>query len=393
MSTQPAAVSIPEVNSTHAAEPNPCLVDRIAFFIERFVFVKERPLYRLLALWVIHTHLIDAFDQTGYVFANSPEAQSGKTRLLEILDFLVYQSSGILTSPTEAVLFRTAKGHTQLLDEVDVWHNMDFLRGILNAGSRRGGTVFRCEKSEKGEYKNGEFPVFGARALSGIGMHILPEATRTRTFSIGMVRQTRDERREKFRSRVVRPEAQRLASEIREWVAANRQEVTERYGRALPYLEQFGDRTIDVCEPLAAILEVAYKDSPDLARIRLEFLHAIAVTRAERSETLFEHRILEALCLASRASDPLIGTASELAAICGGLGVKPDEFAVSRSLRAYGFETKSIRREDGSKRRYSITNVELTDVLGRYACGSVEGSCDLSTTQPTTVQVVENGGA
>jgi hypothetical protein len=165
-----------------SARPNLNLIDRIASFIERFVFLKDKALYRLLALWIIHTYLMDEFDHTGYIFAHSPEPESGKTRLLETLDFLVYRSSQLITSPTEAVLFRTAKGRTQLFDEVDTWNNRECLKGILNAGNRRGGTVPRFMKPEKGDYEEKEFPVFGARALSGIGIRILPEATRTRTF-------------------------------------------------------------------------------------------------------------------------------------------------------------------------------------------------------------------
>src|SRR3981081_4336642 len=104
MSTQPTPAVNPAI---HATRPTPNLVDRIAAFIERFVFLKDKALYRLLALWIIHTYLMDEFDHTGYVFAHSPEPESGKTRLLEILDVLVFGSSQILTSPTEAALFHT----------------------------------------------------------------------------------------------------------------------------------------------------------------------------------------------------------------------------------------------------------------------------------------------
>ena len=91
------------------------VVDQIARFIERFVFLTTKSLYRLLALWTISTHMQAEFEFTGYIFAYSPEPQSGKSRLLEILESLVAHPSGILISPSEAVLFRTAHGHTQLL--------------------------------------------------------------------------------------------------------------------------------------------------------------------------------------------------------------------------------------------------------------------------------------
>jgi hypothetical protein len=110
------------------------VVDRVADFIERFVFLKTKSLYNLLALWVVATHMHAEFEYTGYILACSPEPQCGKSRLLEVLELLAAFPSGILVSPTEAVVFRTAEGHTQLFDEVDAWTNKDFLRSVLNAG-------------------------------------------------------------------------------------------------------------------------------------------------------------------------------------------------------------------------------------------------------------------
>jgi len=94
-----------------------------------------------VALWVVSTYLHGEFEYTGYLFPYSAGPQSGKSRLLEVLDLLVLNSSGILISPTEAVLFHTASGGTQLLDEVDSWSDRDTLRSVLNAGFRRGNTV------------------------------------------------------------------------------------------------------------------------------------------------------------------------------------------------------------------------------------------------------------
>src|ERR1700675_1453963 len=146
------------------------LVDRIAQFIERFVFIKDKQIYRLLALWVIQTHFYKDFEYTGYIFAHSPEPGSGKSRLLEVLDLLVGKSSGLLYKPTDAILFRTADGVTQLLDEVDSWTNGDSLRGILNAGFHLGGIVQRNEQQRNGKWKPVSFPVYAPRAMAGIGL-------------------------------------------------------------------------------------------------------------------------------------------------------------------------------------------------------------------------------
>ena len=71
------------------------VVDHVAAFLKRFVFLKQASMYRLLALWIIHTYLIDKFEYTPYLFVHSPERGCGKTCLLSVLDLLVFNSSGI----------------------------------------------------------------------------------------------------------------------------------------------------------------------------------------------------------------------------------------------------------------------------------------------------------
>lgn len=378
--------------SKAAPEPAPreTVVDQVARFIERFVFLKTKSLYRLLALWTISTHMQAEFEFTGYIFAYSPEPQSGKSRLLEILESLVAHPSGILISPSEAVLFRTAHGHTQLLDEVDGWTNREFLRSVLNAGFRRGATVKRIEDGSSG-YEVGSFEVFAPRALAGIGSKILDGTTRDRTFQFEMVRQMRDERREKFRSRTAGPEAKLIATEIAKWVDENGHRVAQVYERGdFPYLQEFRDRTIDVTEPLAAVLEVAYK-GPDLEQARIDLLEAIALTRKDQASLPDDHRILETLAKLAEAEDPLVGNATELAAQCGQeLGEHPESLDVSATLRRYGFETKSIRKGGEPKHRYSLPLSALDELLKRYG-GAAQASD--SGAQAAVVDVVGQGPA
>ena len=139
------------------------VIARVRDFVRRFVFFRSEDLYELVAAWVVSTYMTDLFEYVGYLFAYSPEPQSGKSRLLEVLDLLVNNSSGILVSPTEAVLFRTADGQTQLLDEVDAWRNKDELRSVLNAGFRFGGSVARMHE-EGSDFNVRRFSVFGPRA-------------------------------------------------------------------------------------------------------------------------------------------------------------------------------------------------------------------------------------
>ena len=107
------------MNSAPTMAGERLIVDEVAAFVKRFVFLQHECMYRLVALWIIHTHLHDIFQYTPYLFIHSPVKECGKTRLLETLHLLVLNSTGINCSPTPAVVSRTAKGNTQLLDEGD----------------------------------------------------------------------------------------------------------------------------------------------------------------------------------------------------------------------------------------------------------------------------------
>lgn len=349
-----------------------CLVDRLAQFIERFIFIKEKSLYRLLALWVILTHFYKDFEYTGCIYFFSPEPGSGKTRALEVLDLVVSSSSGLLYQPTDAILFRTADGMTQLLDEVDSWSNGESLRGVLNAGFHSGGKVLRNEKRKNGRWEPVPFPVYAPRAMAGIGDGILHKTTKDRTFIIAMNKQTRAERREKFRARNVKSEADQLKKEIEEWVKRHRERVVAFYDNAevsFFYLAHLRDRTIDIVEPLAAILEVVCESSSDLGARRLELLEAVNTTRTDGGEFVADHRILRELSGLATASEPLIGSASELATRCK-LDPNPTEYDIAGTLRRYGFQNRSIRVGDSVRYRYKLRQQKLTDVIARYAEGA-----------------------
>jgi hypothetical protein len=351
---------------------NGIIVDKIADLIERFVFLKNRSHYRLIALWIIQTHFYKDFRYTGYIFIHSPEPGCGKTRLMELARELAANPTGIEVSPTPAVLFRTAEGKTQFFDEVDTWLNGNELRSILNSGFQEGATVTRMEEVEKRRVPS-VFNVYGPRMLAGIGSTILHQTTRDRTFVIQMVRATRAERREKFRMRKIGPELAALKKEIVEWIEEFKPGVLVSYERSeteLPYLDSLRDRTQDIAEPLAAILEWAYIDAPEDIRDerRLELLEAISLTREELVDSLGDHKIVSELKRLASSDGRLIGTASELASKCQ-IDPHPNEYDIAFVLRRYGFKNRNIRVGKSVQRRYDLSREDLTDICSRFGTG------------------------
>ncbi len=73
-----------------------------------------------LALWVLHTYVINAADSTPYMQITSAEKRSGKSRLLEVLELVVARPLPVVNI-SKAALFRSIKDEqpTLLLDEYD----------------------------------------------------------------------------------------------------------------------------------------------------------------------------------------------------------------------------------------------------------------------------------
>jgi hypothetical protein len=382
------SVENPESGESKATAPaaahQETIIERVATFVERFVFLKTKSLYTLAAAWIVGTHLHAEFEYYGYLFACSPERGSGKSRLLEMLDLLVANSSGIIISPSEAVLFRSAQGRTQILDEVDGLNNLHDLKNTLKAGFHVGGKVPRLVEAE-GDYKIEYFPVYAPRALAGIGRTILDDATRDRTFVIEMVRQTKGERREPLRLRRTGAEAQALKKDIETWAATNTESVKTEYDRTFPYLENFRDRTIDVTEPLAAILEVCYWNHPARKRVISDLVEAVELTRKDEGQVVDDHRVIQTLAEVAKTEDPLVGNASELAEKCGRVTEEaPDHLLLGSVLRKYGFDQKSIRNDAGVRRRFSLRLMELVEILDRYAETSKTSEYRPSDAEPGT---------
>jgi Protein of unknown function (DUF3631) len=332
--------------------------------LKQYIWLSNPEDYVLLAAWVVGTHLHKSFDYFGYLLIDSPIRECGKSTLMKILDKLVWKSSGLLHSPTEATMFRM-NTCTQLLDEGDGWQNVVVLRNILNAGFQKGAIVARCGDA-KSNYVPIRYPVYIPRAIAGIGLTAqFPETIIGRSFHLAMARQKREERRKKFRLAEAQPEFDKLRASIETWVKENHAAVEKAYRDGCPLLDgsNLSDRTRDVGEPLFAVLAVLSPDD------RLMLLKAVEHTRNEDDATTDSLVILRAMH--DLGDDPVVGNAGELAMRLelGVLESGPER--VSRALRSFGFRTKSVRLGgDDGRKRYSVPRAELDDLLERYECGS-----------------------
>lgn len=252
------------------------LLDTVAAFVRRFVVVTIEQAH-VIAVWIVHTWVFEAADQTPYLAIISAEKRSGKTRLLEVLGVLA-RATWHAVQPSEAVLYRKIeRDHpTLLLDETDALFSQkggdraEAVRALLNAGSRRGATVSRC--GAHGDELI-DFDVYCPKAIAGIGS--LPDTVGDRSIPVEMRRKKKSDRVERFRLRDVEAEATNLRAQLEAWAELK----VESLRKARPSLPaELGDRAADGAEPLLAIADAAGGHWPDRAR------QAVIALAGERSE-------------------------------------------------------------------------------------------------------------
>ena len=171
-------------SSKHSGEE---LLDVLYLAIRtHLVLTKEEGL--AVALWIIHTHALSAFDISPRLSIKSPVKQCGKTTLLELLSYLVDRP--VSTSNfTAASIFRQKEPVTILADEAETYlHKNEELRGILNSGhSRSGASALRVvdETTQR-------LSTFGAVAIASIGG--LPDTLEDRSIQITLKRKLATEK-------------------------------------------------------------------------------------------------------------------------------------------------------------------------------------------------------
>ena len=255
------------------------LLDDVRTFIGRFCVFPSDHCLVAVTLWAAHAHMVEEFHTTPRLAVLSPEAESGKTRVLEVLDLLVPESLLTLNA-SPAAIFRTLASRqvTLLFDEVDaIWKQRgkddthEDLRALLNSGYKRGATIPRCVGPK---HEVVSFAVFCAVALAGIGD--LPDTIMSRSIILRMRRRASSEKIEPFRTRKQEEPGHELRDRLADWS----KEISKDVGAAWPKLpEGIDDRPAEVWEPLIAIADAAGGHWPETARSACIELNKVAKER------------------------------------------------------------------------------------------------------------------
>lgn len=365
------------------------LLDAVYTFLGRFVAYPSDHARIAHTLWIAHTHFMHSWESTPRIAFLSPEPGSGKTRALELTETLVPRPVEAVNA-TPAYLFRKVSDPnglpTILFDEIDTVFGPrakenEEIRGILNAGHRRGAMAGRCVMRGK-IIETEELPAYCAVALAGLGN--LPDTILTRSVIIRMRRRAPTERVEPYRRREHSPEGYALRGKLETWAAQLSNAVS-----VWPVMPKgIEDRAADVWEALLSVSDAAGSQWPTRARVA-----AVALVAAAKAGTpSLGVRLLSDLRKIFGTADAM-PTEAILEALVGldeapwcDLKGKPlDARRLANYLKSYGVTSKNVR---AGKIVKGYTREDLFDPWSRYVGESpIESATSATSVSDAVVEV------
>ena len=339
---------------------------------------------------------MDAWESTPRLAFLSPEPGSGKTRAMEVTETLVPRPVEAI-NVSSAYMFRKISDPnglpTILHDEIDTIFGAkakehEEIRGVINAGHRRGAAAGRCVVKGK-TIETEELPAFCAVAMAGLGN--LPDTILSRSIIIRMRRRAPGEEVEAYRRRVHAPEGYALRNRLAAWAKHIRDGLN-----AYPTMPNgITDRNADVWESLLSVADAAGGSWPERARVAAVAL----VADARGGQPSLGIRLLGDLRTVFGDRDSL-ATADLLLALInleespwGDLKGKPlDARRLANLLKHYAVVSKQIRIGEVNHKGY--TREALWDAFLRYLPpieSSVGGSPMIGATSATNATVEPAG--
>lgn len=224
----PRAVSVDGVDGSDGlggSDGTPLdVLSRTVRWLARYIRTTSDHDIELLALWVLHTHVVDKVYTTPRLLIDSPMPGSGKTTVLEHIQRLGFRPMQAASLSSPALLARVIDQgvRTVCIDECD--RNLDPKRegvgelvAVINSGYKRGATRPVLVPSKGGEWAVSEMSTFAPIAMAG-NQPDLPDDTRSRTLRV-LLMPDLDGTVEESDWEQIEPNAADLKALIEEWAA------------------------------------------------------------------------------------------------------------------------------------------------------------------------------
>jgi putative DNA primase/helicase len=399
------AAGKPDAVPWPSAVDGAALLDELARVLDAHVHLPEGA-STLIATWIAGTYCFEHWGIFPRLALLSPVKRCGKTTLLGVLGLLVHRHR-MTSNITPAALFRIIgqERPTLLIDEADAFlrHN-DELRGVLNAGHERHGTVTRCVGDD---HEARDFPVFAPAAIAAIGE--LPSTLDDRSVVIRLQRKPKEVHVARLGRRSVPQALLDLPRKLARWATDNRDALLACEPSVPAHLD---DRAADNAYPLLAIagtagdawpsrvqaaLRCLRPDGSDDSEFRTQLLADIRdIFLAKGTDRIATSELVASLCdLEERPwaefshGRPL--SAPQLARLLRPFKIRPGTIRVEHGQTPKGYYREAF--EDAFHRYLSPAGAATPPHCGpdRDSQGASSRSANLPSNQDTRSEPVSNG--
>jgi hypothetical protein len=353
-----------------------------------------------LALFAFLEHCWDeCFDEVPYLSVSAMVKGAGKTRVLELLQFLAGDGKAILLegSVTVAALYTEIdKKKVILIDESERLQNpRSQFRSILNGGYRRGQVVLR-----KNGKDNEQFSIFCPKVFAQIGD--VYDTLRDRSIIVEMQR-TKAGKRTEYVRQIALEEGAELATEIEDALCEGIEEIRDaylNYHARYDSIDFLRDRDREIWKPLFALCQVfAPERITELERSAIDIatLKTLPVRRFEhlkdeeertRKQEDSEHLLRDVLTVVG-SRDKI--TTEELTHLLREIPTSPwrayertgiTAMSLAAMLKPFGVEPKTIRIGKKSESCSTAKGYHRADLAA--AAASVSGEDEAPSRNPVT---------
>jgi hypothetical protein len=354
-------------------------LNRIYDFLKRFVVLPNEEDYYLVSLWILHTYFSHRLTTTPRLALISPEYGCGKTRTLEVIASLSFQSES-LDGYSKSYLMRRVteikeefgRPPTFCIDEVDtVWNGSksdegsETLRMFMNSGYRVGKYIGITDGEGKSR-KPTRFETFAPVVFAGKGDKA-PESVKSRSIEITLQKRLSYQEIEDFHTKAVAFEIEEIKEFLNDWVERKVDEILFE-NESVPY--DIRDRERELWLPLYAVSRLCGWEE--------QFKKTLLLHTRQKSEneTPTDRRYLEdCLRVFSEAGNPetirtktLVVSLNDLpdtdyASKRYGRGL--DDRLLAKKLKGYGIKPIQIRFGEETAKGYY--REPITKALARYS--------------------------